>query len=154
MLLEIFSLLYVTTITMLTNAKRLGRYHNVPCNNSNNDKSSSQSYFNKLASLYKDNSKGRSFYWNKPLFGKKRPSLQKVLENANKTIEKSTKFINKIKSKQLACADRAKSIPENATITKEYIKCGKRICQQELGRPCSTGYTRPENDESGKCFKK
>jgi hypothetical protein len=53
--------------------------------------------------------------------------LQKILVNANKAIEKSTKFINKIKSKQLAYANRAKSIPENATIRKEYIKCGKEM---------------------------
>ena len=56
-----------------------------------------------------------------------------MLANANKVIEKSTKFINKIKSRQLACANRAKSIPENATIRKEYIKCGKEICQYQHG---------------------
>jgi tRNA(Ser,Leu) C12 N-acetylase TAN1 len=44
---------------------------------------------------------------------------KEVLANANKAIEKSTKFINKIKSRQLACANRAKSISENATIRKE-----------------------------------
>lgn len=59
--------------------------------------------------------------------------MQEVFENANKAIEKSTKFLNKIKSRQLACADRAKSIPENATIRKEYIKCGKKICGQKHG---------------------
>jgi len=63
----------------------------------------------------------------KPLFGHKHTSFQKVLENANKTIEKSTKFINKIKSRRLAYASRARSIPGNATIRKEYIKCGKKI---------------------------
>jgi len=73
------------------------------------------------------------FDWDKPLFGDRRTSLQKVLENANKAIEKSTKFINKIKSRQVACANRAKSIPENATIRKEYIKCGKQICEQKHG---------------------
>jgi hypothetical protein len=52
---------------------------------------------------------------------------------ANKAIEKSTKFINKIKSRQLACVNRAKSIPENATIRKEYIKCGNEICEQKHG---------------------
>jgi hypothetical protein len=54
------------------------------------------------------------------LFGHKRASLEKVLANANKAIEKSTKFINKIKSRQLTCANRAKSIPEKATIRKDY----------------------------------
>jgi hypothetical protein len=117
----------------LTTTKRLGRYHNVPSIDSNDDRSSSQSHFSELASLYKDNSKKQSFDRSKPLFANKRPSLQKVLENANKAIEKSTKFINKIKSRQLTCANRAKSIPENATIRKEYIKCGKQICVQKHG---------------------
>jgi hypothetical protein len=55
--------------------------------------------------------------------------LERALLSATKTIEKSTKFINKIKSKQLACASRAKLIPQNATIRKEYIKCGKQMCE-------------------------
>ena len=75
-------------------------------------------------------------YCNKTLFGHKLTSLQKVLENANKAIGKSTKFINKIKSRQIAYAKRAKSIPENATIRKEYIKCGKEICEQKHGPYC------------------
>ena len=102
-------------------------------NNSNDDKSSSQSHFSELAFLYKDNSKKQSFDLRKPLFGNRRASFQKVLANANKAIEKSTKFINKIKSRELACANRAKSIPENATIRKEYIKCGKEVCEQKHG---------------------
>jgi hypothetical protein len=67
------------------------------------------------------------------LFGHKSTSLQKILANANKAIEKSYKFINKIKSKELACSSRVKLIPENATIRKEYIKCGKQICEQRHG---------------------
>ena len=39
-----------------------------------------------------------------------------------------------MKSRQRACASRAKSIPENATIRKEYIKCGKRMCEIEQSR--------------------
>ena len=117
----------------MTNTKRLVRYHDVSINNSNDYKSSSQSHFSGLASIYRDNSKKQSLEWGKPLFVKKHTSLQKVLTNANKAIEKSTKFINKIKSRDLACAERAKSIPENASIRKEYIKCGKQICQQEHG---------------------
>jgi hypothetical protein len=74
-----------------------------------------------------------SIDFSKPLFGTRKTSFQKVLANANKTIEKSTKFINKIKSRQLASADRAKSIPENATIRKEYIKCGKDMCELKHG---------------------
>ena len=116
---------------MLMNTKRLGRYHHFT-NNNNNENSTSPSYFNELASLYKDNSRRSLLDWDKPLFGNKHTSLQ-ILANANKAIEKSTKFINKIKTRQLACANRAKSIPENATIRKEYVNCGKDICQQKHG---------------------
>jgi hypothetical protein len=118
----------------LTITKRLGRYHNLPINNdNNNDNSSSQSHFNQSESRYKENVGKSLFDWNKPLFGHKSSSLQKLLAKANKTTERATKFINKIKSRQLACANRAKSIPENATIRKEYIKCGKEICELKHG---------------------
>jgi hypothetical protein len=113
--------------------KRIGRYHNFHSNNNNNDKPNLQSYFRELESLYNDNSKKQSLDLSKPLLGHERTSLQKVLANANKAMEKSTKFINKIKSRHLACASRAISIPENATIRKEYIKCGKQICELEHG---------------------
>jgi hypothetical protein len=91
-----------------------------------------RSDFSKLASLYKEENKKPSFdYWGKPLFGNKSSSLQKLLANANKTTERATKFINKIKSRQLACINRARSVPQNATIRKEYIKCGKEVCEHK-----------------------
>jgi hypothetical protein len=120
-------------ISSLINTKRLGRYHNIPSNNSDNDNSRSQSLFSELESLHKDNSRMASIDFNKPLFGNKYTSLQKLLENANKTTEKATKFLNKIKSKQLAYVNRSKSIPKNATIRKEYIKCGKEMCKLKHG---------------------
>jgi hypothetical protein len=92
-----------------------------------------QPYFNELASTYKDQNNKPSLSWDKPLFIHRSSSLQKLLENANKTTERATKFINKIKLKQLAYANRAKSIPENATIRKEYIKCGKESCELKHG---------------------
>ena len=94
----------MTTRIMLANTKRLGRYHQ-PTHNNNN--ATSQPCFNELASLYEANGQKASLDWNKPLFGNKHTSLQKILANTNKAIEKSTKFINKTKSKQLACAHRA-----------------------------------------------
>jgi hypothetical protein len=114
----------------LTNTKRLGRYHHTT--NDNNDNSTS-SYFNGLASLYKENCRKPLVDWNKPLFGNKSSSLQKLLTKANKTTERATKFLNKIKTRQLACANRIKSIPNNATIRKEYIKCGKQMCELKHG---------------------
>jgi hypothetical protein len=114
--------------------KRLGRYHDVSTGNSNNnDNSNSRPDLNELMSFYKENNRKSLLDWNKSLFGNKHTSLQKVLSNANKAIEKSTKFINKIKSSQLAYASRTKSIPENATIRKEYIKCGKEMCELKHG---------------------
>ena len=119
----------------MANIKRLGRYHNLSINNNNDNNSTSRSYFNELASssLYKEINRKTLLDWNKPLFGHKSSSFQKVLANANRTTERATKFINKIKSRQLACANRAKLIPENATIRKEYISCGKEICQHKHG---------------------
>ena len=115
----------------MISTKRLGRYHN-PTNN-NNGNSTSPSYFNELTSFYKDNSRKPLLDWNKPLFEHKSSSLQKLLANANKTTERASNFINKIRSRQLACANRAKSIPDNATIRKEYIKCGKEMCKYKHG---------------------
>jgi hypothetical protein len=86
-----------------------------------------------MASFNKENSRKPSLNLDKILFEHKHYSLEKVFVNANKAIEKSTKFINKIKSRQLACANRAKSIPENATIRKEYVKCGKAVCEIKHG---------------------
>ena len=118
----------------LANTRRLGRYHNIASNNTNNVSPNSQSPLSELASLHKDNnSRMRSIDFSKPLFENKRVSLQKLLANANKTTDRATKFINKIKSRQLACANRAKSIPEKATIRKEYIKCGKEMCELKHG---------------------
>ena len=105
---------------VLANTKRLGRYHNLP-NNNYNDNSNSQSYFNHLRLNYEGSSKPL-LDWNKPLFGNKRTSLQKLLANANKTSERATKFINKIKSRQLACANRVKSIPNTLGIIFQRIK--------------------------------
>lgn len=121
----------------MTNTKRLGRYHCLYTNKNNsannNNSSSSQPSFNQLTSFCNDNSRRSSLDLYISLFGDDHTSLQKVLANAQKTIEKSTKFINKIKSRELAGVNRAKSIPENATIRKEYIRCGKEICEQKHG---------------------
>jgi hypothetical protein len=94
------------------------------------------SFFDRLAPLYKDMGWKPLIDWDKSLFflqGRRTQSLLDVIADGNKTLEKSTKFINKIKSRELACSNRAKSIPENATIRMEYIKCGKEICEELHG---------------------
>ena len=137
----------------MSNTKRLGKYHNhSPSNNNNIGNSGSQPYFDQLASFYKDIG-WKSFLsdWDKPLFGCRRSSLEKVLAQANKAIERSQKLFNKIKSREVACSNRAKSIPENATIRKEYIKCGKKFCEQKHGPYC---YAYWKDSESKKLKKK
>ena len=93
-----------------------------------------------------------SLDWNKPLFGHKSSSLQELLANANKTTERATKFLNKIKSRQLACANRAKSIPKNATIRKEYIHCGKEICHPKHGPYYYAYWKDPESNKLKKKY--
>jgi hypothetical protein len=65
----------------LTNTKRLGRYHNPYTNNNSinntSGNSNSQSYFNELASFYKEKSYNPLLDLDKPLFVQKRTSLQK-----------------------------------------------------------------------------
>jgi len=79
----------------LGNTKRLGRYyHHFSTNNNSN--SSSRSHFDQLASFYKDIGWKPSLSdWNKLLFGCRRSSLEKVLAQANKAIERSQKLLIK-----------------------------------------------------------
>lgn len=108
----------------MTNTKRLGRF--APFNNNN---SNSASPFDHLSSFNIDIGWEPSLLdWDKHLFSRRESSLEELLAHANKTIEKSNRFINKIKSREIACSNRAKLIPENATIRKEYVKCGKVPC--------------------------
>jgi hypothetical protein len=73
----------------LSNVKRLGRYHNHDSStNHNNDNSDSQSLFNDaLSSFYKDNNRKPLVDWNKPLFGYKSNSLQKLLLTGQSKIQ-------------------------------------------------------------------
>jgi hypothetical protein len=52
----------------------------------------------------------------------------KVLRDARKTAEMAENFIKKHELIESACSNRAKSIPKNATIRKEYVNCKKPIC--------------------------
>jgi hypothetical protein len=72
---------------------------------------------------------------------------KKIITHANKT----AKFLNKIKSREIACSARAESIPDNATIRKEYVKCGKEVCE-ELHGPYYYAYWK--DPESKKLKKK
>ena len=105
--------------------KRIGRFSSY----NNNFDSRSSSFNHLLSSFYKDTGwKPSLLDWTKPLFSQHRSSLERVLEHANKTAEKSQKLIDKIESTKQSSIIRAKSIPVNATIRKEYVKCGKVLC--------------------------
>ena len=113
----------------LRNTKRLGRFAPISSNN-NYD---SQSYFDQLASSYIGSNLRLSSEWDKPVFSRRKRSLEAVLAHAKKRIEESQKFLNKIKLREMVCVNRSKAIPKNATIRKEYIKCGKEMCEQKHG---------------------
>jgi len=49
----------------------------------------------------------------------------RVLRDARKTAEIAENFIKKHELIEPACANRARSIPRNATMRKEYVKCKK-----------------------------
>jgi hypothetical protein len=96
----------------LRDTKRLGRY----CLTTKDNTDRFPLYFQQLISFYKDNLGS-----DKPLLFKSRhDSLKKVLIRADRKIEKSTNFINKIKSREVSCVNRCKSIPENATMRRVY----------------------------------
>jgi hypothetical protein len=107
----------------LANKKRIGRFAVFNYNNSN-----SASPFDYPSKFENTDWKSSLFDWNKPLFSRHRSSLEKVLAHAKKTAEKSRKFVDKIESKKTASFNRARSVPGNATIRQEYVKCGKTPC--------------------------
>ena len=64
----------------------------------------------------------------------------------------SRNFINQIKQKWSSNNINRKSLPNNVTIRKEYVKCGKRYCKGCKHGPYYYGYWRDKN--SGKLKKK
>ena len=79
-----------------------------------------------VGKAYKDAS--QALDWGKPLLSQHRGLLENVLAHTKKTAERSRRFLDKIESKKQSSINRAKSIPRNATIRQEYIKCGKTTC--------------------------
>jgi hypothetical protein len=119
----------------LKNSKRIGRYHHI----NNYDNSISPSHFDQLVSLQKD------IGWEKSserikLLNRGHSSLENTLARASRIIKKSNKFMNKIRSRETACINRAKLIPENATIRKEYVKCKKANCHHDKHGPYYYAY--------------
>jgi hypothetical protein len=76
--------------------------------------------------------------------------LDKMYEKGGSIIKQGEKLLVKMNSKIQVVNRNFKSIPRNATIRKEYIKCGKEFCLCEHG-PYYYAYWR---DENGKLKKK
>ena len=129
--------------------KRKGRF-----GSSNNNFGSRSSSFDHLSSFYKDIGwKPSLLDWDKPLFSRYGGSLEKVLAHANKTAEKSRKFLNKVESKKQSSINRAKLVPANATIRQEYIKCGKTPCYHGKHGPYYYAYRKdPETKKLKKKY--
>jgi hypothetical protein len=67
-------------------------------------------------------------------------SLEKLMAEGNRLIAYSQALDNKEKSTRLACQIRSKSIPQNATIRKEFVKCKKPDCYYERHGPYYYAY--------------
>jgi hypothetical protein len=78
-------------------------------------------------------------------------SLEKMYDKAGSIIKQGEKLFVKINSKIQIANRNSKSIPKNATIREEYIKCGKDYCLGCKHGPYYYAYWR---DESGKLKKK
>jgi hypothetical protein len=66
-------------------------------------------------------------------------SLDRLMEEGNRLIARVQTLDDKEKLIKLACQTRSKSIPRNATIKKEFVKCKKPNCRHKHG-PYYYGY--------------
>jgi hypothetical protein len=112
----------------LTKITPSSRHNNPSANDNNNNNNnvnsySSSSYDKWLKSFYEDMGWKPLFYsWDKP-------------SATTKAIDRAEKLLNKINISQTLATNRLKSIPQNATIRTEYIKCGKAGCLHETHGP-------------------
>ena len=67
-------------------------------------------------------------------------SPDKLMKKADKLIAHVQKFNSKYQSRRLAYQSRSKSIPKNATIRKEYVKCKKPNCYPDRHGPFYYAY--------------
>jgi hypothetical protein len=67
-------------------------------------------------------------------------TFYKLLKQSTKAVDKAENLLNKINSFQTLAINRLKSIPQNATIRYEYIKCGKDGCNHEIQGPFYYAY--------------
>ena len=80
-------------------------------------------------------------------------SFPELMEEGNRLIARVRALDNKEKSKRLACQLRSKSIPKNATIRKEFVKCKKPDCCYERHGPYYYAYWKdPETNKLKKKY--
>jgi hypothetical protein len=69
-----------------------------------------------------------------------RMSRVKLMEEGNRLIAHAQALDNKEKTMKLACHSRYKSVPKNATIREEFVKCKKPNCHRQLHGPYYYAY--------------
>ena len=69
-----------------------------------------------------------------------RMSRDELMEEGNKLIARAQALANKDKSMKLACQSRLKSVPKNATIREEFVRCKKPNCHRQLHGPYYYAY--------------
>ena len=74
-------------------------------------------------------------------------SLKKMYGKAGSIIKQSEKLLLKMNSKRQIADRNSKSIPKNATIRKEYVKCGKEFCIRSEHGPYYYAYWRDEKND-------
>jgi hypothetical protein len=67
-------------------------------------------------------------------------SLEEIMAEGNKLIARVETLNNREESIRLACQSRSKSIPKNATIRKEFVKCKKPNCYRRQHGPYYYAY--------------
>jgi hypothetical protein len=63
-----------------------------------------------------------------------------LMEEGNKLIARAQALDNKEKLIELACQLRSKSIPKNATIRREFVKCKRSNCYRQQHGPYYYAY--------------
>jgi hypothetical protein len=67
-------------------------------------------------------------------------SRNELMKEGNRLIARAQALENREKSIKLACQSRARSIPKNATIREEDVKCKKPNCYRQLHGPYYYAY--------------
>jgi hypothetical protein len=67
-------------------------------------------------------------------------SFEELMAEGNRLVARVKALDNKEKSKKLTCQARARLIPKNATIRKEFVKCRKPTCYHKEHGPYYYAY--------------